>query len=70
MKIFLYVFTFFFSTSVLAHPGHADTFMNAILHPFLGWDHLLTMLIVGVMASILSPKKGIVLPILFVSFFV
>ena len=69
MKIFLYVFTFFFSTSVLAHPGHADTFMNAILHPFLGWDHLLTMLIVGVMASILSPKKGIVLPILFVSFF-
>ena len=37
MKIFLYVFTFFFSTSVLAHPGHADTFMNAILHPFLGF---------------------------------
>ena len=69
MKSFLYVIAFFFSTSVFAHPGHADTFMSAVIHPFLGWDHLLTMLIVGVMASLLPAKKGVVLPVLFVSFF-
>jgi len=69
MKKSLFLLAIFFSTNVFAHPGHTDTFLSAVMHPLLGWDHLLTMLIVGVMASLLSGKRGLFLPVLFVTFF-
>lgn len=69
MKKIIYFLVIFFSTNIFAHPGHTDTFLSAVMHPLLGWDHLLTMLIVGVMASLLSGKRGFLLPILFVSLF-
>jgi urease accessory protein len=69
MKIFLCLLAIFFSTSVFAHSGHTDTFLTAFMHPLLGWDHLLTMLVVGVMASLLPKSRGILLPIFFVVIF-
>ncbi|MBL8436807.1 MAG: HupE/UreJ family protein [Zoogloeaceae bacterium] len=37
---------------VLAHPGHgSDGFGAGLLHPLLGWDHLLAMLAVGLYAA-------------------
>lgn len=57
-----------FSTLALAHPGHAlNSVYAGFIHPFLGWDHLLMMLAVGVWASQLSGKQRWVLPVTFVS---
>lgn len=50
MKKSILLCTLFFSLPVLAHTDHSDTFFNAFYHPFSGWDHLLTMLIIGMMA--------------------
>lgn len=38
------------STVAMAHEGHAHTLLSSALHPILGWDHLLAMILVG-MAS-------------------
>ena len=58
-----------FSGLIYAHPGHGENFMGAFMHPILGWDHLLTMLVIGMMVSSYTFKKGIFLPISFVSGF-
>lgn len=50
-----------------AHPqGHSISFFNGFSHPWLGADHLLAMLAVGMLAaSIPSLRRGLALPALF-----
>lgn len=58
-----------FSTLVLAHPGHELSSAYAgFMHPFMGWDHLLMMLAVGVWAAKLVGNLRWQLPLTFVSF--
>lgn len=66
MKKSILLFTLFFSLPVLAHTDHSDTFFSAFYHPFSGWDHLLTMLIIGMMACFFPLRRGVLLPIIFV----
>ena len=58
-----------FSGLLFAHPGHGENFVGALMHPVLGWDHLLTMLVIGMMVNSYTFKKGILLPISFVTGF-
>ncbi|WP_052184994.1 HupE/UreJ family protein [Methylotenera sp. N17] len=57
-----------FSGFALAHPGHGLThgFTAGLLHPLLGWDHLLMMLAVGVWAANVGGKARWQLPLTFV----
>lgn len=58
-----------FSTLALAHPGHGLSSAYAgFMHPFMGWDHLLMMLAVGVWAAKLTGNLRWQLPLTFVSF--
>lgn len=58
-----------FSTLALAHPGHGLSSAYAgFMHPFMGWDHLLMMLAVGVWAAKLKGNLRWQLPLTFVSF--
>jgi urease accessory protein len=53
-----------------AHPGHerhSAGFIDGLLHPLLGMDHLLVMLLVGVWAAQLGGKARWMLPAAFVA---
>lgn len=52
----------------LAHPGHDHThgFGNGFAHPFLGWDHLLAMVAVGIWAGQRGSRALWLLPTAFV----
>jgi len=57
------------SSTALAHPGdHAGGLAHGFAHPFLGLDHLLAMLIVGIWAARLSGGARWLLPAVFVTF--
>jgi urease accessory protein len=45
-------------TFALAHEGHTDSFLSAAIHPILGWDHLLAMILVGILAQQSLCQKG------------
>lgn len=50
----------------LAHPGHGGHhFIDGLAHP-LGWDHLLAMVAVGLLAVQLGRRAALVLPAVFV----
>lgn len=52
-----------------AHPGHDTSGMIAgVLHPLLGWDHLLAMVAVGMLAVMGRSKPAWQLPLAFVGF--
>jgi urease accessory protein len=51
---------------VPAHPGHMDGISAALTHPLSGWDHLMAMVLVGVIAAHYKGFKGILLPVIFV----
>jgi len=57
-----------FATPVLAHPGHtvAGDLATGLMHPFLGLDHILAMLAVGLLAVQSGGKAKFALPALFV----
>ncbi|MFV1921797.1 MAG: HupE/UreJ family protein [Methylotenera sp.] len=58
-----------FSTIAFAHPGHALISLQAgFMHPFMGWDHLLMMIAIGLWASRQGGHSRWQLPTLFVSF--
>ncbi len=65
-RLFLTISLLATSTVALAHPGHAQDWMAATLHPWMGWDHLLAMLLVGVLAARYQGRQGPVLPLAFV----
>ena len=50
-----------------AHPGHGFDVMAGISHPFLGLDHLLAMVAVGVWASQLGGRAMWLVPASFVA---
>jgi len=61
-------FALFFAAKAWAHPGHpyppeevdefdVEAFSSAVAHPFTGLDHLLTMLVVGVLA--VTARRGL-----------
>jgi urease accessory protein len=50
-----------------AHPGHAEGAMAGLMHPFMGWDHLLAMFAVGVWAAQLGGRAQWMLPLSFVA---
>jgi len=54
----------------LAHPGahSVSGFAAGLLHPLSGFDHLLTMLMVGLWAGIAFPRHWWVCPAAFMSF--
>ena len=54
-------------SAAMAHPGHPEGFLAAVAHPWLGWDHLLAMVLVGVLAASYSGLKGLTLPVAFVA---
>ncbi|TXD96495.1 HupE/UreJ family protein [Psychrobacter frigidicola] len=52
-----------------AHPGHDTSGMlSGMLHPLLGWDHLLAMVAVGMLAVMGRNKPAWQLPLAFVGF--
>lgn len=56
-------------TAAFAHPGHDTSGMVAgLLHPLLGWDHLLAMVAVGMLAVLGRSKPAWQLPLAFVGF--
>lgn len=50
-----------------AHPGHGghNGFVDGLAHP-LGWDHLLAMVAVGLLAVQLGRRAAVVIPLVFV----
>jgi len=58
------------SAPALAHPGHplADLgLLSGLLHPLLGLDHLLTMLVVGIWAAQLGGRARLWVPASFLA---
>jgi len=56
------------STTALAHPGHnVSGFAAGLMHPFLGLDHLLAMVAVGLWAAQSGGKKVWLLPLTFMT---
>ena len=50
----------------LAHPGHDAGFFSALLHPFIGWDHLLAAIAVGIWGARLGTRSMWLMPTVFV----
>lgn len=55
-------------TAALAHTGHGDTsgFVHGFMHPVGGFDHLLAMIAVGILAFALGGRALILVPASFV----
>jgi urease accessory protein len=52
--------------NVDAHPSHLDQgqgLLAGIMHPLLGWDHVLAMTALGIWASIVGGKAFVSLPV-------
>lgn len=57
-----------FAPLALAHSGHAGDYgmLAGLLHPLLGWDHLLSAWMVGVLALAYPPERSVsLLPVFF-----
>ena len=57
-------------TPAFAHPGHelaGAGFVAGVLHPLLGFDHLLAMVAVGVWAAQLGGRARWMMPLAFVA---
>lgn len=54
--------------AAFAHPGHGEGSLAAgLLHPVMGWDHLLAMVAVGMLAMADKEQQGWRLPLAFVA---
>ena len=70
LRPFAFVSAITASAPALAHPGHplADSgLLSGLLHPMLGWDHLLTMLVVGIWAAQLGGRARLWVPASFLA---
>lgn len=59
LRAVAFVWSIAMSAPALAHPGHAlgdSGLLSGLLHPLLGLDHLLTMLLVGIWAAQLGGR--------------
>lgn len=52
--------------NAFAHGGHDSSFLSIAMHPLTGWDHLLAMLLVGVLMTKYMHQGGWRLPVSFV----
>ena len=52
-----------------AHPGHdeASTFAAGFVHPFSGADHMLAMILAGIMAAMIGGRRSWLVPASFLS---
>ncbi len=60
----------FTAAPAFAHPGHDlanSGFVDGILHPLLGVDHLLAMLVVGIWAAQIGGRARVWVPLSFLS---
>ncbi|TBR42542.1 HupE/UreJ family protein [Marinomonas agarivorans] len=55
-----------FSQYALAHPNHETGLLSGFIHPFLGLDHILAMLAVGLWAGRLGKQARVQIPSMFV----
>ncbi|MEC9359500.1 MAG: HupE/UreJ family protein [Pseudomonadota bacterium] len=70
LRPFAFVSAIAASAPALAHPGHplADSgLLSGLLHPMLGLDHLLTMLMVGLWAAQLGGRARLWVPASFLA---
>lgn len=65
-NICFFVFAMLPAFAVNAHDGHIDHALAAFIHPFIGWDHLLAMILTGMLAGKINSKKAVLLPIAFI----
>jgi urease accessory protein len=65
-KLIFLILALVISPVVLAHPGYIDGISAALAHPLNGWDHLLAIVLVGVIAAQYKGYKGVLLPVIFV----
>jgi urease accessory protein len=56
-----------FCSIASAHPGHDGGMLPGLAHPFLGADHLLAMIAVGLWAAQLGGRARWLLPVCFVA---
>jgi urease accessory protein len=69
----LALFCSLFVVAAQAHPGHDGgheltwDFAGGVLHPLLGWDHLLAMISVGLWAAMLGGRARWLIPSAFVA---
>ncbi len=67
-KIIIYLLTFFALSSLAnAHIIPGTSFTNGALHPLTGFDHLLAILAVGIIATQLGGKAIWIVPLTFIS---
>jgi urease accessory protein len=69
MNALLLIAALLLPVPALAHPGHGleQGFMAGLLHPFLGLDHLLAMVTVGLLGGLMGGSARFVLPGAFLS---
>lgn len=68
-KILTFIVLSVLSATAWAHPGHGiegGGFINGVLHPILGWDHVLAMVAVGLWAASFQGKARMAIPATFV----
>lgn len=58
-----------FSTTAFGHPGHehASGFMAGVAHPFMGVDHLLAMVALGLWAALWKGRSMLIAPTIFLT---
>src|SRR5262245_50266659 len=68
VQLFLGLAGLLASGAAMAHPGHAGGgFASGYTHPFIGLDHLLAMVAVGIWAAQLGGRQMLVVPAAFVT---
>ncbi|MCS7469845.1 HupE/UreJ family protein [Stieleria sp. ICT_E10.1] len=69
LRILALISLFVAVSTANAHPGHSHGFSGAvetgIAHPWTGIDHLMAMVLVGVLATQCGPRRRWSLPVLF-----
>lgn len=58
-NLFLGIVFLVSSPLAYGHTGHASSFFEASIHPILGWDHLLAMFMVGIVAYHRTRQKSV-----------
>lgn len=67
LRIVFISFIALFSQQIFAHPGHTESgLLIGFMHPFLGLDHIIAMLAIGLWAGQLGKKATIQIPSMFV----
>lgn len=69
-KLFLTLFTLLPAIAFAHSETDGNGFMAGVMHPILGYDHLLAMLCVGIVSAQLGGRQIWIIPSLFVTFMV